>query len=217
MIGLKNNIVELSNYCPEWHEIYKKEEKKLINNMKNSIVKIQHIGSTAIPGMIAKPIIDILIGVDNSNCFNSALKPLIDLDYKFLGNGGKTGRLFFVKGDNEITKFHLHMVKIKSYYWSDYLFFRDYLKRNSKKAKEYKKIKLELMKKYRTNREKYRRFKSRFVKKILTKNEYRNCWFCDETQNIKNKSTMMAARNNLCSTVLNLDNIQEIITHIPET
>jgi len=103
MFGLENNEVKLIDYTDEWNEVYSLEKNHLLKQLGDNIVNIQHIGSTSIQGMSAKPIIDILVSVGNKELFYSALKPLYDLGYRFLGNGGRRGRLFFVKGKENIT------------------------------------------------------------------------------------------------------------------
>lgn len=170
----------LSSYSPEWEELFCLEEKQLRNRLGNIVVDIQHIGSTSIPGMKSKPIIDIMLIVKDKQIFFSALKPLYDMGYRFLGNGGRSGRLFFVKGRKNITNFHLHLLEENSHYSSNYLFFRDYLRDHFDIAKEYESLKIGLSKEYPYNRDKYSRFKSRFVKKILRKNK--NIVYCRENK-----------------------------------
>jgi GrpB-like predicted nucleotidyltransferase (UPF0157 family) len=63
MVGLKGGIVVLSPYTPKWQQVYSKEKLQIETTIGEYILDIQHIGSTSIPGMIAKPIIDIAIAV----------------------------------------------------------------------------------------------------------------------------------------------------------
>ncbi len=170
MFGLENNKVKLIEYTEEWNELYSLEKNRLLKKFGDIIVNIQHIGSTSIPGMTAKPIVDIMVTVEKRELLVSALKPLYDLGYRFLGNGGRRGRLFFVKGNENITYYHLHLLVSGSHYERNYLFFRDYLRENKKFANKYKHLKIELSKKFPSNRDKYSQFKSSFVKRVLRKN-----------------------------------------------
>ena len=178
LLGLENGRVKLSCYSSEWEELFCLEEKQLRNRLGDIAVGIQHVGSTSIPGMISKPIIDILITVKDKQFFIPALKPLYDLGYRFLGNAGRRGRLFFVKGQKDITNFHLHLVEENSHYSCNYLFFRDYLRKYVDIAREYESLKKRLSKEYPYDRDKYSRSKSRFVKRILRKNK--NLVYCKE-------------------------------------
>ena len=170
MFGLENNEVKLIDYTDEWNEVYSLEKDLLQKQLGDNIVNIQHIGSTSIQGMNAKPIIDILVSVGNKDLFYSALKPLYDLGYRFLGNGGRRGRLFFVKGDENITYYHLHLLVAGSHYERNYLLFRDYLRENHECAKKYKHLKIKLIGKFSSNRDKYSQVKSRYVKRVLRDN-----------------------------------------------
>ena len=170
VFGLENNKVKLIEYTEEWNELYSLEKNRLLKKFGDIIVNIQHIGSTSIPGMTAKPIIDILVSVGNKELLYSTLKYLYDLDYRFLGNGGKRGRLFFVKGNENITYYHLHLLVAGSYYEGNYFLFRDYLRENEECANKYKHLKVTLSEKFPSNRDKYSQFKSKFVKRVLRKN-----------------------------------------------
>ena len=180
MLGLENNTVSLIDYCSDWQNLYAREEKQLLNKLGKIAKKIEHIGSTSIPGIKAKPIIDIMLTVYDKQLFFSVLKPLYDIAYRFLGNSGRRGRLFFVKGHKNITDFHLHLLEENSHYRSNYLFFRDYLRSHFDIAKEYERLKIRLSKEYPYNRNKYSQYKSTFVKKILRKNK--NIIYCRENK-----------------------------------
>lgn len=171
MIGLENNTVSLIDYCSDWQNLYAREEKQLLNKLVMIAEDIEHIGSTSVPRIKAKPIIDIMVAAGNKELFLSALKPLLELGYRFIGNGGRKGRLFFVKGSDKITFYHLHLMERDSHYWSNYIFFRDYLRENKEIAKEYEELKVKLSEQYSNDREKYSRYKSRFVKEIVHENK----------------------------------------------
>jgi len=145
--------------------LYKEEEKELLRVLGDVIIDVQHIGSTSVPGMIAKPIIDIMVAVKNLGDLALCIGGLEKLHYRFLGTGGRPGRLFFVKGQPENVTHHLHLVEKDSHYWRDNIFFRDYLRTHDNIAKEYAKLKLELAAKFKTDRESYKICKSKFIKR----------------------------------------------------
>ena len=126
-----------------------------------------HIGSTAIPGLVAKPIIDILIVVDDINKLD-ALNPLFEKEgYECWGEDGITGRRFFCKKDDSV---HVHAFDNQQRDIIEGLVsFYDYLKDNPEVARQYGDLKIKLAKKYPDNIKKYRRGKAIFTKEIQAK------------------------------------------------
>lgn len=167
IIGLQNEKVKLSAYNPAWEKLYKKEEKLLIPIVEKYGVIIEHIGSTAIPGSKAKPIIDIAIGVKNLKDVEKFIKPLKKLEYECRHDDSVDKRYFFTKGNKTHTTHHLHIVKINSKLWKNQIIFRDYLRRHKDVVKKYNKLKAELAEKYKNDRKKYVAGKDKFIKSII--------------------------------------------------
>ena len=157
----------LTKHQDHWKEWYF-EEENLLKNILPQVKKISHIGSTAIPAICAKPIIDILVEVPKKSNL---------LDYKdSIANNGyicmsqsKDG-ISFNKGytENGFSEkvFHLHLRYAGD---NDELYFRDYLIEFPDIAKEYEKLKLSLWKEYEHNRDAYTNAKTEFVKKYTEK------------------------------------------------
>ena len=126
-----------------------------------------HVGSTAVPGLVAKPIIDILIIVEDINKLDQ-LDPLFKKeDYECCGEDGISGRRFYYKSDGSI---HVHAFDERSHDKIELLIsFYDYLKDNPDIAKEYGELKLSLAKKYPDNIKKYKKGKEAFTKEIQTR------------------------------------------------
>jgi GrpB-like predicted nucleotidyltransferase (UPF0157 family) len=129
------------------------------------VLDIQHIGSTSVPGLIAKPILDIGIAIMDFEEGKRCIKPIESLGYEYKGENGIPGRHYFVKGDP--TTHHLHIVEIDSEEWKKNITFRDSLRKNEMLAKEYAKLKLELAEKFKYNREAYTDGKTDFVNYVL--------------------------------------------------
>ncbi|MGM0438452.1 MAG: GrpB family protein [Bacillota bacterium] len=162
----------LKEHNPEYKKWYLEEKEKLIKVLDDDkIVRINHIGSTAIKGLIAKPTVDILLEIKKD--YN--LKKLKDIlkkenwilmhendieDLNLVFNKGYTPEGFAEK------VFHLHVRYPGDY---DEIYFRDYLIKHDKVAKEYEKLKKELEKKYKNNRDAYTEAKSVFIKKWTKK------------------------------------------------
>ena len=170
MLGLKRGKVKLSLYNPKWPEIFKKEKKMLQKALGKMIIDIQHVGSTAVSRIPAKPIIDIAVAVPELSRkeVEKYIEPLKKVGYEYRGEDRPREHLF-VKGGEEKRICHLHMVKFDSKAWKDYLLFRDYLRTHKKVAAKYTKLKLELAKKFSGNRRLYTANKDNFIQKILKK------------------------------------------------
>jgi len=167
IIGLDRKIVKLSQFCPEWIKLYKDEEKKLEKAIGSLVVDIKHIGSTSIPGICAKPIIDILVGVDSMKTADKTIGIMEKSGYQFKGEAGIPGRYFFVKGTEDKRTHHLHMIVHNSERWGNYLLFRECLLNNKTIRDEYCKLKIKSAKKYEHDRELYTESKSNFIQKTL--------------------------------------------------
>jgi len=109
MIGLQRKIVKLVPYSPEWPRLFAQEERLLRAAIGAYVVDIQHVGSTAIPGMEAKPIIDIAVALRRLEDVEKCIEPLERLGYEY--DEEHPDRHFFVKGDPSRRTHYLHMVE----------------------------------------------------------------------------------------------------------
>ena len=167
IIGLQRGIVRLHSHHPDWKNIFIKEKRLIDHAVGDFVLDIQHIGSTSIPGILAKPIIDIGIAVNDFDGAMVCVEPLENIGYWYRGEHGVPGRRYFTKGTEIITDFHLHMHEIESKDWDEHIAFRDYLIEHQEKAMEYSELKKRLAMEYEKDREKYLSEKSKFIKKIL--------------------------------------------------
>lgn len=167
VVGLQRKKVQLSPYRSEWKELYEKEKKLLLSSIGEYILDIQHVGSTSIPGALAKPIIDIAAGVKSLGVVKKLIKPLKELGYKYRGEAGTPGRYFFAKGPEEKRTFYLHVEEFSGENWKNHIVFRDYLRNHKEAVKEYNELKGKLAEKYRDDRDTYTSQKASFIQKIL--------------------------------------------------
>jgi len=167
MIGLKRKTVKLFSCSSEWTRSFKKEKSGLHGVLGDVAADIQHFGSTAISGLPAKPIIDIIIAVSNLKDVNTFMIPLKKLGYEYKEDSGASGRMFFAKRNKRNWTHHLHFVKINSRTWKDNLLFRDYLRKHKKLTREYAELKKELAKKFSTDRGSYLSGKEKFIEKVI--------------------------------------------------
>jgi GrpB-like predicted nucleotidyltransferase (UPF0157 family) len=163
---MKDAIIVV-DYNHEWVELFEKEYV-LLKAIVNHCIEIQHIGSTSIHGLEAKPIIDIIIGVSELTSVDKRqIKKLEQSGYEYRGEAGIANRMFFRKGMPRT--YHLHVVKYKSDFWIEHLMFRDYLRAFPAVAKVYGILKRKLALEYSDDREKYTDSKGPFIKSVLEK------------------------------------------------
>lgn len=141
-------MITLVPYNPTWPAMFVKEQIFLQKALGYLAEDIQHIGSTAIPGICAKPVIDILIGVADINQFTQAdISKITDLGYQYYPEFETTlpYRRFFRKNDSAGNATHqIHLVNHRSAWWQKHILFRNYLRQHSDAAKKYAAHKLEL-------------------------------------------------------------------------
>lgn len=160
----------IEEYNPQWPAFFEAEKKSILNTIKEPcILKISHIGSTAIPHIWAKPTIDILIEVNENFDKETFIASFLKSGYHYLPRPenpapyillakGYTAKGF--KGQ----AFHVH-VRYQGNW--DEIYFRDYLIANPNLAKEYEKLKMELAKKHKYNREDYTEAKTEFIQRVM--------------------------------------------------
>ena len=158
-------IVEVIPHNPNWEQKFKAEAKKIEGIFEEIFVNIYHIGSTAIPLVKAKPVIDIMVEVKDINKVDSYNKQMEELGYEALGEYGITKRRFFQKGGDNRTH-HVHIFEKGSPQIKRHIDFKDYLIPHPEIAGEYSRLKEKLAKKYRYDIDKYQEGKDNFIKKI---------------------------------------------------
>ncbi len=135
-------------------------------------VRIEHIGSTSISGLGAKPTIDILVAINHLSDARNCIDPLrlIGYEYQPQHEVQLPERRYFRKGKApEEQHYHLHMVELKSNFWTKHLLFRDYLRAHPDVAQEYQELKKQLAVEYGVNREGYTDAKAPFIESIIAR------------------------------------------------
>lgn len=167
-------LKEYNKEYPKWYEI---EKEKLLENFSNgTIVRISHIGSTAVKGIISKPTIDILMEISPNCDINQIANRLISMQWNLMNSStkpflGQTYNKGYTKYGYEEKVYHLHVRYADN--WSE-LYFRDYLIEHPEVAKEYIDLKKQLKERYEHNRDAYTDGKEEFVRKYseLAKMQY---------------------------------------------
>jgi len=170
-IGLERGIVKLVPHNPDWNILFEAEEDLIRNTFGDIIIEIEHIGSTAIPGIPAKPIIDIDVGVKSLDDALKMQEGFKEIGYEYrpqeIAHEGQRWQELYVKGPEKKRDFYVHVTVYNSDHWKNDLLFRDFLGKNPSYAQEYASLKERLAKKYASNRYDYTEVKSEFIDKVL--------------------------------------------------
>ena len=158
--------VEIVPYDPSWPGRFEEEAKGLRRALALWLVgPIEHIGSTAIAGLAAKPVIDIMAGVETLDASRPAIASLVDLGYCYAPYR-ENSEHWFCKPSFALRTHHLHLIPFESREWNETIAFRDYLRAHSQIATEYEDLKRGLARRYRFDREAYTEAKGPFVARI---------------------------------------------------
>ena len=155
--------IEVVDYNPAWPDLFAAERNLLQQTLDGVVVRIHHIGSTSVPGLAAKPIIDILMEVTDVEELDSYTNEMLLIGYEALGEYGIPGRRFFRKGGDNRTH-HIHAFAAGDYDVIRHIAFRDYLRENPEVAAEYAKLKKNVAAECNNDSEKYCDGKDEFVK-----------------------------------------------------
>ncbi|MBT9552657.1 MAG: GrpB family protein [Hydrogenophaga sp.] len=160
--------VKLHAYDPSWPVAYATERERLLSVLPGVFLDVQHIGSTAVPGLAAKPIIDILAGVESMAVAESVTALLCASGYTTSAEFNETlrDRKWFMRWANGHRTHHLHVVVHGGQVWHERLRFRDALCSNPVLAARYAELKAESAEKHPTDRDAYTDAKAEFVRSV---------------------------------------------------
>lgn len=162
--------VKVLSHQAEWSKMYQAESKKIKNVFKEEILNVYHIGSTAIPNIKAKPVIDIMVEVINIANVDNFNNDMEQLGYEAIGENGISKRRFFRKGGDNRSH-HVHIFEQGNEEISRHLTFRDYMINHPEEAMKYSQLKQSLAEKFPNNIEKYIEGKNDYIKEIDNKAE----------------------------------------------
>jgi GrpB-like predicted nucleotidyltransferase (UPF0157 family) len=164
-LGLESGVVRLVEYDAQWPELFIAEEQRIRQWCGTLTLGLEHVGGTSIPGMCAKPILDIAAGRPPRASIRDYVDALSRAGYEHRGERGVPGREYFRRGTPRA--FHIHLVAHGGSLWRDYLAFRDYLRGHVDVAREFADVKRALATRFSRDREAYMTAKSSHVREIL--------------------------------------------------
>lgn len=158
----------LAPYDPLWSDKFETEKQNLLRVAGDLLSHIEHIGSTAIPGIIAKPTIDILAAINSLNETQRLINEITSINYIYVPEYETElpERRYFYKNRAGEDAFHLHAVEMNSAFWNRHIAFRDYLRSHPDQADTYAKLKIQLAEKHHADRDAYSNGKSDFIHRI---------------------------------------------------
>ncbi|MDM7924767.1 MAG: GrpB family protein [bacterium] len=159
-------LVQVVAHSPVWSKSFHEEADRLRALLESEVLAVHHIGSTAIPDICAKPIIDILVevrAIDRIDHFNAEMR---QHGYLPKGEYGMAGRRFFIKGDEERRTHHVHVFERGHSEVARHLNFRDYLRAHRADAARYGALKADLAGRFSTDIEAYQAGKAELIREL---------------------------------------------------
>lgn len=167
-MGLKVGTVKLEKYNSNWVNNFKQEKEILSKIFGDIAIKIEHIGSTSIEGLSAKPIIDIAVAVNKLKDFEKVKTYFEKEPYSIKGDS-VDDEILVRKGSEDNRTHFIHVMELNSKRYQDTIIFRDYLRNHIDTLKAYEKLKEDLANKYADNRKMYTDSKNEFIQEVIEK------------------------------------------------
>ena len=164
--------IVVSDYDPNWPTLFAQERARIAQALGTFALAVEHVGSTAVPGLPSKPIIDLLVGVPNlEEATQRCIGPIEALGYIYVPEYAAwiPGELFFRKGPPGPWTHHLHMMEPSQPRWEALVVFRDYLRAHPEAACAYADIKRALAASSKDNIGAYRNGKTAFVEETTAR------------------------------------------------
>ena len=166
-LGLPGGVVRVAPYDASWPAMFADEARRIGDALGALPLALEHMGSTAVPGLDAKPVLDVLAGYPPGADVATYVAALGRAGYVHRGEQGIPGREFFRRG--EPRAYHLHLAVRDGTFWHDHLAFRDALRADPALRDAYAALKHELARRFPLDREAYTDGKTRFVRDVLAR------------------------------------------------
>lgn len=160
-------VIEVVPYDPRWPEAFALEAPRLRDAIGDNVVAIHHVGSTAVPGLCAKPTIDIVVEVRDIETADARNERMEQLGYEARGEWGFSGRRYFVKQQGSRRTHHVHVYQTGHPEIDDSCSFRDYLRAHPAQASEYGRLKQRLAQQFPLDGRSYTDAKAGFVERMV--------------------------------------------------
>ncbi len=161
--------VSVEPWTADWAADFSERRAELLDVFESADVTVEHIGSTAVPGLAAKPVIDILLGAATLSAIESRIEPLAHAGYRYVPKYEieLPSRRYFVKAEDGARRVHLHAVEKDSRIWREHLWFRDALRRDTLLREQYQTLKLQLAASFAHDKSAYTAAKGPFIQSVM--------------------------------------------------
>lgn len=166
-LGCPKGQVRIVPYRWEWAWLFEAVAAEIQSACDGRLARIEHIGSTAVPGLAAKPILDIMPGIATPAEGEALVTPMTRLGFEYRGENGIPGRFFFVMDRDDDRVVHAHAFIVDSPEWVRHLEFRDRLRNHPEEARAYESLKRELARRFGNDREAYTETKGGFIDRLI--------------------------------------------------
>lgn len=163
--------IVIAEYDPRWPLLFQEERDRILSVIGEWVDAVEHVGSTAVPGLGAKPIIDTMVGVRRLDDASKCIEPLVSIGYKYVPDHEVEipERRYFNRITPGAITHHLHMVETGCDFWVRHLLFRDYLRRDPEVARQYYQLKKVLAARYASERRAYTDAKTPFIESVVAR------------------------------------------------
>ena len=166
-LGSPGEHIAIVAYSADWPRIFEREAAAILAACRPWITEVHHIGSTSVPGLASKPILDTLPVAAGPAEALEAVSPITAMGYRYRGENGIAGRFYFDRVVDGRTVMHVHVFPAGHPEVRRHLAFRDHLRTNPDVAREYERLKWELAARYRDDRRTYTDSKAAFITGVI--------------------------------------------------
>jgi GrpB-like predicted nucleotidyltransferase (UPF0157 family) len=168
-LGLNSGEVTVVRYDGRWPQLFEEARAEISKALGSSILAVHHVGSTSVPGLCAKPVVDILVSVPSLELASELIPRLEGLAYEFRPDEEIPDRLYFRRRKGTVRTHHLSLAEPSSHYHVTTLEFRDALRADADIASAYARLKQRLAQEFPRDRQSYLRGKTSFVLGVLAR------------------------------------------------
>lgn len=167
MVGLGRHTVEVVEHDPAWADLFEREARAIWYATGELAAGVEHVGSTAVPGLAAKPILDVAVAVSDTGAIAEVVKRLVAAGYIDRGDAGRNGGYLLVRESApDVRVAHVHIVCRDDDQWRSYLAFRDLLRRDPEVRAQYAELKRTLAARFPHDRRAYTAGKEAFIRRV---------------------------------------------------
>ena len=166
-LGTRSGHIEIAEYSPDWPVVFEREAAAILEACRPWVTEVHHVGSTSVPGLAAKPLLDMMPIAAGPAEGLEAVPRMTALGYLYDGESGIPGRFYFDRIVDGRTVAHVHMLPVGHPDARKHLVFRDHLRTHPDAAREYERLKRELASKFRDDRRTYTDSKADFINGII--------------------------------------------------